>query len=57
MEKTSKDQALQDAEIIVKQVYELLSINLNILTILSILNILNIFSILSIVNIVENGNK
>lgn len=51
MEKTSKDQALQDAEIIVKQVYELLSINLNILTILSILNIF------SIVNIVENGNK
>lgn len=51
MVKTSKDQALQDAEIIVKQVYELLSINLNILTILSILNIF------SIVNIVENGNK
>ena len=51
MEKTSKDQALQDAEIIVKQVYELLSINRNILTILSILNIF------SIVNIVENRNK
>jgi hypothetical protein len=51
MEKTSKDQALQDAEIIVKQVYELFSINQNILT---ILNILNIFSI---VNIVENRNK
>lgn len=46
-----KDHALQDAEFIDEQVYELLSINRTILIILSI------FNIVSIVNIVENRNK